>query len=286
MTWLRFDDKRAMHRKLRAAGLAATGLDSAAICQCGADESDGFVSDDTLELIGAAYKERHIRKLAAILCSPEVERWERDDERGGYWIKDYLVYNPSHADLESKREADRIRKQHRSDADSTSKRDGFQPDSNRIPTGSDADSTVIPSLRAHAGDARPIPSHPDPSQKESAPRTARTRKTPIPSGPLPDGLRQWAIEKGFGHLDLNHHWERMLDWHRKEGKLSADWAASWRTWMGREKRDVVATPPTVTAAERAANDRRQKLESTLAAAKLSGDYELESETLSLLEATA
>ena len=280
MTWLRFDDKRAMHRKLRTAGFAATGLDSAAICQCGADESDGFVSDDTLTLMGAAYKERHVKKLAAVLCSPEVDRWERDEARGGYWIKDYLVYNPSHAELEARREADRVRKQLRNNADSTSEQDGFLKDSERIPDGSNLDSETVPNLRTHAGDARPIPSHPIPSKRERA-----SRKTPIPSGPLPDDLRQWAHDNGYGHINLDTFWQQLVDWHRKEAKLSADWAATWRTWLRKETPQVQVISPE-TRQERATRERRQRLESTLAAAKLAGDTDLETETLASLEATA
>ncbi|MBO0834435.1 MAG: hypothetical protein J2P28_02815 [Actinobacteria bacterium] len=105
MAWARLDDKRAMNRKLRAAGFAARGLDEAAICQIAGDETDGYISEDTVVMLAQAHKEKRWRKLVDALV--EAERW--DPVEGGWMVRNYLEFNPSHADLEAKREADRKR---------------------------------------------------------------------------------------------------------------------------------------------------------------------------------
>ncbi len=99
----------------------------------------------------------------------------------------------------------------------------------------------------------------DPSPSASA----RSHWQPIPTGPLPEALALWASEHGYAHLELGRQWERMLDWHRKEGKLSADWPASWRTWLGREKPQDV--PSVVTAEDSAREHQLSQLRSRLAA---------------------
>jgi hypothetical protein len=131
VAWVKLDDKRAMHRKFRRRGFAMRGLDEAAICHCAHEETDGFVSADAIEDLahhhGVTTKEAG--KLAGVLV--DVGRWQRDEARNGWWIIGYLDHNPSHAELEAKREADRNRKR---------TRNGFQTDSDRNPGGVAADS--------------------------------------------------------------------------------------------------------------------------------------------------
>ena len=100
MGWVRLDDRRALNVKLRRAGFAARGLDECAMCQVAADKTDGFVADDTLKVLATLHRERNVRRLAAILV--REGRWARDDVRGGYWIHDYLDFNPSKADDEAR----------------------------------------------------------------------------------------------------------------------------------------------------------------------------------------
>lgn len=107
MAWLKVDDKRALHKKFRRRGFAARGLDEAAMCLCAHDETDGFVSDADLEDLAHHHgiTVKAATTLAAELC--QMDRWRRDEGKGGWWIKDYLHYNPSHADLEAQRQARR-----------------------------------------------------------------------------------------------------------------------------------------------------------------------------------
>jgi hypothetical protein len=45
-----------------------------------------------------------------------------------------------------------------------------------------------------------------------------------------------AVVAGWPPGRLEVEVEAMADWHAKEGKLSADWQASWRTWVRNSKR--------------------------------------------------
>lgn len=184
MSWLKFDDKRAMHKKLRKAGFAARGLDEAAICQSGAEETDGFIDDVTLSLLGTAHGEtpKTLAKLVAILCSPAVDRWSRDNRRGGYVIKDYLVYNATHAELEEKREKDRRRK-----------RPEIQADSERIPDGITTDSESVPRTPS-----RPVPSRPNDSDADAS-SSSSDDDDPV----FTEALKQWADRKMIGQSVLN-----------------------------------------------------------------------------------
>ena len=126
MAWVRLDDKRALNGKLRAAGFAARGLDEAAICWTAHEEQDGFVSDADVAMLASL----HGCKKLSVLTDPLVKenRWTRNDAKGGWDIKDYLTFNPSHADLEAARERDRKRKRDRARGNT---------DSGRNPDGSD-----------------------------------------------------------------------------------------------------------------------------------------------------
>lgn len=131
MAWLRLDDKRALHPKCRAAGMAASGLDVVAMCWSSHQELDGFISCSDLQMLAEMYWCSDWNDLAARLV--EVGRWREDKRKNGYVIRDYLDYNPSHAELEARRKADRERKR---------SRDGIHTDSARNPSGVRKDSAA------------------------------------------------------------------------------------------------------------------------------------------------
>jgi len=87
-------------------------------------ENDGFISDDDLTMLAGMYRCSDWESLADTLVN--VGRWTRDKRRNGFKIKDFLEYNFSKADLDSRRKRDRDRKR---------KALGFQSDSERIPDG-------------------------------------------------------------------------------------------------------------------------------------------------------
>jgi hypothetical protein len=111
LTWLKLDDKRALHRKFRRQGFAARGLDEAASCWSAHEETDGFISEEGLEDLAHHHgvSVTATLKLVAQLIDP-MDRWERDEARPGWLIKGFLENNPSHAELEAKRKRDRDRK--------------------------------------------------------------------------------------------------------------------------------------------------------------------------------
>lgn len=106
MAWAKFDDRWATHPKLLAAGLEAKGMDASGICYAAGQETDGFVPDTALIILGAGH--RNPRKVADRLV--DVGRWIRDDARKGYVIHDFDRYNFTRAQGEAKRTKDAERK--------------------------------------------------------------------------------------------------------------------------------------------------------------------------------
>ena len=102
MTWARFDDQRADHPKLLAAGLEARGMDEAGICWCAGKETDGYIPEVAVRMLAAGHGCTNWRRPVKRLV--DVGRWEPAD--GGWVIHDFLDYNPSKAD----RDAERARK--------------------------------------------------------------------------------------------------------------------------------------------------------------------------------
>jgi len=102
--WAKFDDRRAMHAKFRKVGFAARGLDEAAICQVTADRTDGHISRSTVEMLAAAHGEKKWTTLVDKLV--QVGRWEVNGT--GWYIHDYLEYNPSKAEWDAEIERKRL----------------------------------------------------------------------------------------------------------------------------------------------------------------------------------
>jgi hypothetical protein len=140
LTWSRFDDAAPSHPKARLAGNEAWGLWAAAIMYCNRYLTDGVVSLRALsrECLPEPISEAKAKKLASRLCDAKMRADGKglfSEVDGGYLINDFLIWNPSKADVESKREADRERKRNPK---------GLRSDSNRIPDGIPADSGWIP----------------------------------------------------------------------------------------------------------------------------------------------
>lgn len=174
MSWAKFDDRYATHPKLIAAGLEARGLDAAGICWSAGQETDGFVPDAIVLILGAGSVKPH--RIAQRLVA--VGRWTRDDERKGYWIHDFLDYNRSHAEADKGREADRARKA--SARTQAGRRKNGRFVSERTPTGTDV---------GHPPDARGTPTGTPKDSDENPDRFHRipTRPDPIPSPTSPNG---------------------------------------------------------------------------------------------------
>lgn len=133
MAWVRLDDKRATNHKLRTAGMAARGLDEASICWSSHEENDGFISVADVEMLAGLHRCDDWRDLATTLV--DVGRWKVNKRKKGYDIQGFLEFNLSHADLERRRENDRMRKRTRLRGDA---------DSIGNPNGNHADASVVP----------------------------------------------------------------------------------------------------------------------------------------------
>lgn len=100
MPWVKLDDEYPRHKKLLAAGADGLALDVAGMCWSAEKGTDGFVPDYAITVL---YPVRNPRGVASRL--EQVGRWERDEERGGWHIHDFLLYNPSAAEAAAMKEA-------------------------------------------------------------------------------------------------------------------------------------------------------------------------------------
>lgn len=250
MGWAKLDDRRHTNAKLRRAGLEAAGLDAYALTYCSANETDGFVDEAVVEMLAGV---RNWRKIVERLV--DAGRWTVDESGSGWWLVNYLEFNPSHGDLESKRTSDRVRKE-----------------SARNPRGTFKESH------------HPDPTRPDPYKK------ARQRTSAPLTFSVDNQIQQWAKDHGFEGLDLKAETEKFLDWHRAKGSLFKDWNAAWRSWIRKaaefNPNAVKSVTPAVSVNERQKREVRLRLEGNLRAARLSDDRDAIDEMEARLEALA
>lgn len=93
MSWLRLDDEFALHPKVAGLTDRAFRAHIKGMLYCARFETDGRIPRN-------AIRELAIRPTSAKELS-EAGLWK--DRNGSYLINDYLIYNPSHKELEAKR---------------------------------------------------------------------------------------------------------------------------------------------------------------------------------------
>ncbi len=169
MTWSRFDDAARKHPKAQMAGNEAWGFWCAAIMYCNQYGTDGFIPDAALatEVLPNPISKKKAKELADQLCESRIAPdgsalFRRDNTRKGYLVHDFLEWNPSKADVDSKRKRDRERKGIRTDS---ARNTGGVPDGKREDSGTA--SAKIPIVPACAGAGAPTrdPARP-PAQPE------------------------------------------------------------------------------------------------------------------------
>ena len=94
MPWTKLDDSFHGHRKIRRAGLAATGLHARALSLAG-EQMDAHIDREWVEESGG----RNWQKLVAKLV--EVDLWEVNGN--GWIVHDYHDYNPTREEWEAER---------------------------------------------------------------------------------------------------------------------------------------------------------------------------------------
>jgi len=105
MAWAKLDDGYATHPKVIQAGVRGLALDVAGMAYAARHLTDGFIADGVLAGLYPPIKQA--RRVAERLV--EVGRWQRDDERQGWWIHDYLSHNFSAEATAKKKAVDRER---------------------------------------------------------------------------------------------------------------------------------------------------------------------------------
>lgn len=104
MGWARFDDGYTDSPKIVEAGVFAELLDMRGIIYSAKHETDGLITHSALKLISRDIP----RPLEKVHALEQVGRWF-PNEGGGWWIHDYLEYNPSKAAKSEMRSAARER---------------------------------------------------------------------------------------------------------------------------------------------------------------------------------
>ena len=179
MTWSRFDDAAPTHPKAKEAGNEAWGLWCAAVMYCNRYLTDGFVSLRALsrDCLPVPIKEAKAKALATRLVNARVGQEGKGlftETEGGYLVNDFLDWNPSKSDVETKRKADRDRKRNPKgiQVDSARNPDGSPTESDGNPGGVALDSSGASPARgpAPAGAGVPaipaIPAVPSPPQQQ------------------------------------------------------------------------------------------------------------------------
>lgn len=238
MTWFKVDDQLAFHPKVLEAGNGAMGGWVRLGSHCAAHETDGFATAKVVHAIFAPDELEAIMRTGQLIAHAD----------GRYEMHDYLKYNPSHADLESKRTqwvAKRVHVERRGDARIAS------------PIASPGDAHVDASgdARVASGTGRESGSsdletedpdgdcHREPltgAEQTRVRKLVRHRpKTHLPEDwapPAAEHAHSWhqearkhGLTRGEVETALN---EFKLHWAVK-GEPKADWGAAWRLWLSR-----------------------------------------------------
>lgn len=108
MAWVKLESTFPFNHKIADAGPVAAFLDICGWCYCRQHGTDGFIPDAHIGMLGPVPDPRkHARRLV------EVGRWHRDDELRGWWVHDFLEFNPTE---EAERAAAAARSSKASDA--------------------------------------------------------------------------------------------------------------------------------------------------------------------------
>jgi hypothetical protein len=270
MVWAKLDDEILDNEKITQAGVLGFAMHVAAITWCCRKLTDGFLpyarvrllldlSTLDLEYLEATESPEGmhesflsgVHNVGAVQASKIAERlisvglWREDKERGGYWIHDFLDYNPSRKEAEAQKDALRAV---RSEAGKrgaerrwSSRSDG-KPDGK--PDGKTMANAVANRSQSHGPDPDPDPD-PVPDQ-DSLPSGVSARARGVgggrvlrPDEPLTDQRRKdhEALTANLDPRDPEPEWRNFVDDRISKSILFASAAAvdaGWRKWVGQE----------------------------------------------------
>lgn len=188
MAWVRTDDNAPNHPKFFRAGVAAFGFDLAGVCYCNRNLTDGFIPLSDLPLVFPGLTMRAAIGLATKLV--EVGRWQKDDERNGYAIHDYLHYQPARDRVVADRAVSRAGKVAGGLARATlAARCG-----GRFAPAEHQQSTSSPAGEPHQDLTSPNP-NPNPKPKKEGTTLSRSRATPRGFSDESKAILGWLNEK-------------------------------------------------------------------------------------------
>lgn len=155
--WVKIDDRMPRHPKVAAVGPLGFALDAAGICYVAEHLTDGFVPAGVVHglfdmgEVAAAFgvtSDEMVDRIVGRLVA--VGRWEPQDG-GGWWVHDYLEYNPSAAEVKERRDADAERKREMREARTRRSERHLRPvdvreESGRTPNGLPPESARNPFL--------------------------------------------------------------------------------------------------------------------------------------------
>jgi hypothetical protein len=113
VVWLKIDDQQLMNAKYRGAGLYARAVYEASLRWCASQENDGRIPAHMFNVLVA------LAEIPGDEAHPAMQRlvglglWDEagEDDPPGWLIHDWLVYQPSRAELLAKRARDRRKKE-------------------------------------------------------------------------------------------------------------------------------------------------------------------------------
>lgn len=275
MVWAKLDDEILDNKKIARAGVLGFALHVAAVTWCCRNLTDGFIPDarvpcllDFEQLIGeylaaadnapSAFVDAFIdgarelgnpvaKNVASQLVT--IGLWRRDDGAGGYWIHDFLDYNPSKKEVLSKRKGDNNRQKRRRSSRVESRRDSHRdsaPDHTVNPSLPDPDPDPEDLNLKHGGlssDLKGDRSPPAVLGVEIVRTLVPIREAGMRLGtPAPDELRPEEFERLEGECmtagwpDPRKAWPECRDYYRARGALMADWSVALRSWLRKANR--------------------------------------------------
>ena len=183
MAWLKKDDRFAQHRKIRRLTDGAYRLHDTALLACAHDETDGVVTED--DIADMQHGER-LRKYVPALVRAGLWHEITPDS---WQINDYLDYNPSRSELDAKREKARERQERWRKGRSEAGSEDSSRDRNAV-------TPPVVTHTSHSPDPTPpVPSRPEPQEKDSSSEIADA--TSRPEDERPD------VEEILDHLEAS-----------------------------------------------------------------------------------
>ena len=249
MGWTRTEDDRWMNPKILEAGWAAAGLDSLAIGYAHMQSTNGFISKTIVKLMAYGMDpEPVVSKLV------QVGRWTVDEKKDGYWIVNYLEFQPSEEEVlemkEARSEHGRKAANKRWDGSRKAKSDA------QMPNGCSSDAQAMLVDATYTLTLTDTLTIKEEGLKE-APQLAIIEVPPI-SEPTPIRERHVVARKSRGYTEAPDHleitetmrtWaannsplvkietetEIFLNHHRSKGNIFKDWNSAWWKWMLKEQ---------------------------------------------------